>query len=64
VSENKSTYEKLIEELHAEGKITSLTPEEHFNLFKELNNGMVEFCLEQKRNRAKAEIEAKNLNLD
>lgn len=59
----KSTYEKLIEELKSEGKIQSLSGEEHLELMQELNKGMVEFSQEQKRQESKSFFELKNINL-
>lgn len=58
--ENKSTYEKMLEEFHAQGNVKSLSGEEHIELSQELNVGMSLFLLEQKRQQAKAQKELTN----
>jgi hypothetical protein len=57
MTENKSTYEKMLEKLQEQGNIKSLSGEEHLELMRELNKGMEEFSIEQKRQQAKAQKE-------
>ena len=61
MTDNKSTYEKLLEELEAAGNIQSLSGEDHLELMQELNKGMVEFELNQRLLQQKAEIEIRNI---
>ncbi len=55
----KSTYEKLIDELNAEGKIITMTPQEHEELARDMSRGMQEFENEQ---RARTAYTLKHMN--
>lgn len=62
--DNKSSYEKMIESLQNEGKIKTLSGEEHIELMYELSKGMVDFCHNNKRQQVKAQKEISELILN
>jgi hypothetical protein len=57
--DTRSTYEKLIDELTAEGKIITMTPAEHEGFALHMNKGMGEFENEQ---RARTAYTLKHIN--
>jgi hypothetical protein len=56
MTESKSKYELMLEGIAAESKKVSFTDAENFQIIKELNEGMEDFLLTQRR------IEKKSAN--
>ena len=64
MSNIKSDYEKVLEQLVAESKVITFTDEESMKIAMELNEGMNDFIRQQRINEVQAEKELKNIHLN
>ena len=59
----KSTYERIMAEMKAEGKYHILSEETNIKIMQELSEGNDTFLLEERQRRIESERELKYINL-